>query len=355
MNKDAIRKAIAGVLAFIIGISIAIVTIIPLLIYLNNTSGAMIRALNQVRDFEAQRGSEDLEVVYESGSIYLKNIGSIPATIVLAVIDSGNGCNLNTLLLKTNISINTSDRIRSINTTANSYGLDRICYVMTARGNVFPVRERYNAIQSQLSLNPNTTGIISPDNTIFAQDMGAWNQAGKINVTYGSSSCSSKGNPYIGNIPPYDKQLLSVKDNNSNLIQFSLNNKNQGYICFKFRDVLNLTQQGYAVLALFRIVVVGVNMNSNNFRLDISVNGSVSSGSNSYGSSSTFLSWQPKSNSDYLVWDVIMLIPLKQGSSQAPPGVYSLEIDIILDQNTGNGSYYVGIEYLSIQGMKLIV
>jgi hypothetical protein len=248
------------------------------------------------------------------------------------------------------------DAILSINATSNNYGPALTCYVMTARGNVFPVKEKYDAILSQLALSTNTTGIISPDNTIFAQDMISWNQSGKIRINYSINSynCNIDTTPNITYIQPYPRQVLTLKENNQ-LKMFQLKNSDNVFICFKFNDVLNLTQQGYAVLALLRLVVVGSNINKNNFRLDISVNGSIIRSSNYYNSSSNFISWQPKTDSDYLIWDVIMLIPLKQGGNMASPGVYSLEIDVILYQINGGGSYYVGIEYLSIQGMKLIV
>ena len=356
MKREGIRKAVAGILAFIVGISIAIVTIVPLLIYLNSTSGAMLKALNQVRDFQSQKSSESLEVVYEGGSIYLKNTGTIPATIVLSIIDGGGGCTNNTFLLKTNLTINTGYRITSINTTSNSYELPRICYVMTARGNVFPVKEKYNAILSQLTLPANATNIINPDNTIFAQDMIPWNQSGRIKINYSidSYNCNTQATPDITYIPPYPRQVITLKENNQ-LKEFQLNNRDKALICFQFNDILNLTQQGYAVLVFLRLVVVESSTNRNNLRLDISLNGSIFNNLNFYSSSLTFISWHPSTDSDYLIWDVIMLIPLKQGTNLASPGVYSIKIDVLLDQINGRGAYYVGIEYLSIQGMKLVI
>jgi len=359
IKKQGIRKAVAGILAFIIGISIVIVTIVPLLIYLNTSSGEAMRAFNSLSEYQKQRSSESIDIVLVGGTPYIKNTGSTPLTIVLAVIDSGNGCGDRTSMLKTNITMKPGDAILSINATSNSYVPAVTCYVMTARGNVFPVKEKYDAILSQLALSTNTTGIISPDNTIFAQDMISWNQSGKIRINYSINSynCNNNAIPIITYIQPYPRQVLTLKENNQ-LKMFELKNNSKVFICFKFNDVLNLTQQGYAVLALLRLVVVGSDIKTNGsfiIRLDISVNGSIIRSSNYYNSSPNFISWLPKTGSDYLIWDVIMLIPLKQGGDMASPGVYSLEIDVILDQINGNGSYYVGIEYLSIQGMKLIV
>ena len=354
IKKQDVRKAVAGILAFIIGISIVIVTIVPLLIYLNTSSGEAVRAFNSLSEYQKQRSSESIDIVLVGGTPYIKNTGSTPLTIVLAVIDSGNGCGDRTSMLKTNITMKPGDAILSINATSNSYVPAVTCYVMTARGNVFPVKEKYDAILSQLAL-----GIISPDNTIFAQDMISWIQSGKIRINYSINSynCNNNTIPIITIIEPYPRQVLTLKENNQPKM-FELKNNSKVFICFKFNDVLNLTQQGYAVLALLRLVVVGSDIQTNGsfiIRLDISVNGSIIGSSNYYNSSPNFISWLPKTGSDYLIWDVIMLIPLKQGGDMASPGVYSLEIDVILDQIKGNGSYYVGIEYLSIQGMKLIV
>lgn len=347
MNRDAIRKAVAGVLAFIIGISIAVVTIIPLLIYLNSTSGALLNALNQVRDFQSQKSSESLDVVYEGGSIYLKNTGSVPATIVLAVIDSGKGCSSNTFLLKTSIPISTGDRISSINISSRSYGLTDICYVMTARGNVFPVKEKYLALQAQLSQQAGNI-LFTPNNTIFPDDASKYTTVGKYSD--GDLSCSKKGDVWNNvTFPDYGKNLIAVVDTNLGQqqgIPVTINGKS-GCVSITFKQSVNVPQGAYAVVIYYRIIV-----QSNNDKMNVIIIPSLIKDNKIYMSSDVNAMHSPSSifKNSYLSFEGYSLIPLKD----ATPGLYDLNITVAFPDTTGSTAPKVGIEYIAIQGATLV-
>lgn len=344
------RKAVAGMLAFMIGISIVIVALVPLLLLLNSQSSEMLRAANTVNTFQSLRDSESLNIVIQSGDIVLKNTGSVPITIALLIINNSitGSCIDTPQLVRTNTTISPGDYYKNITVAGKTYKLEDICYIVTTRGNVIPIKEKYYTYLSQLS--GVSGGILSRENTRFAEDM----NTGVIKANYSTNdySCNIKATPYIAKIPQYPNRLLTANDSND-IIVFSLSSGGKGCLSFTFENSLELDGSGYAVLVVYRIVVVGSNLNKNNFRLDLETRASVSGSGGAYSSSATSPNWQPKLDSDYLnlTWDVILVIPMKGAS----PGRYSLTITIILNQINSNGNYRVGVEYLSVQGMRLLV
>jgi hypothetical protein len=347
--RGRVRKAVAGILAFIVGISILIVTIIPLLIYLNRVSGEMIRAFNSLSEYQRHRSLESIDILVEGNRVAIKNTGSVAEAFILAVIDNGYGCNNRASILKINIALDPGDKIYSINTSSSSYTLDKICYVMTSRGNVFPVREKYLAVL--VSLAP--PAIITNESTRFADDMKSWS----ISVYYsiGSDICNVAGLPWIGVISPiYNKKLLTINSSATEIVKYELGGQNRtGCALYRFKDLLSLDRPGYAVLTIMRVVIIGTNLS--NIRLDANAYISIIRDNVYISTASAYLTWNPapdpRRDTDYIVWDIVGLIPI----SNIQPGTYSLEIKLILTQIIGKGAYYVGIEYLVIQGMRLIV
>jgi hypothetical protein len=340
IKKQSIRKAVAGILAFIIGISIAIVTIVPLLIYLNTSSGEAMRAFNSLSEYQKQRSSESIDIVLVGGTPYIKNTGSTPLTIVLAVIDSGNGCGDRTSMLKTNITMKPGDAILSINATSSSYGPAVTCYVMTARGNVFPVKEKYNAILSQQTGNI----LFTPNNTIFADDANKYSIDGSY--SNGDLSCSTRG--YVRNnvtFQSYDpnKKLISVVDNNGNPITIT---EKRGCISVAFKNAVSVPQGAYAVVIYYRIIV-----DSSQAKMDVGIIPSLMKNNMIYTSSNSNAIFSPSSISgSYLSFEGYSLIPLKG----ATPGLYDLNITVVFPSLQGGSSLQVGIEYIAIQGATLV-
>jgi hypothetical protein len=346
VKKQSIRRAVAGILAFIIGISIAIVTIVPLLIYLNTSSGEAMRAFNSLSEYQKQRSSESIDIALIGGTPYIKNTGSTPLTIVLAVIDSGNGCGDRTSMLKTNITMKPGDAILSINATSSSYGPAVTCYVMTARGNVFPVKDRYIALMSQ---QPQQAGniLFTPNNTIFADDASKYSVDGSYSA--GSLSCNTKG--YVWNnvtFQSYDpnKKLISVVDNNGKPITITANSGN-GCISVAFNNAVSVPQGAYAVVIYYRIIVI-----SSQAKIDVGIIPSLMKNNMIYTSSNSNTIFSPSSifSGSYLSFEGYSLIPLKG----ATPGLYDLNITVVFPSLQGSSNPQVGIEYIAIQGATLV-
>jgi len=367
VGREGLRKAVAGILAFIIGISIAVVTIIPLLIYLNTSSGETIRAFNTLRDFQAQKSSESIGIALEGGGWAIKNTGSVSETIVLAVIDTGNGCNNGTALIRTSITLNPGDRIYSINISTSSYSLDKICYVVTARGNVFPVKEKYlAALASQQSQNL----LFTPNNVKFAEDLMGIKDKIKANYSTDDLSCNKNGRVYFANAlknykPMNNAKILTISDRNNNIVTYgskdnnNKNNKNnEGCFSVTFPGILNITSGSYGLVIYYRIILDLVSKSksdnpgsSSADKMSVNVSISVMGGGIVRASMASVSSWSLNSiDLDYIVLENYLLIPLKGVN----PGIYDLNVTVLFPTLQGNTQVQVGIEYIAVQGATLV-
>ena len=341
MKKQIIRKAVAGMLAFIIGISVLMITLIPLLIYLNTSSGETLKAMGMVREFQSQRSRESLDIVYDatSSTFLLKNTGTTPITIILAAISSGDRCGN---LSKTNISLNPGDTVKNI----SNYGLDSICYVVTSRGNVFPVKERYNILLSQLSQSSQEI-VFASDNTKFAEDL--YNSyKNKIIAKYNTdrTSCTNDGTPKLHPFDKYNnKKLLTINSTSDDVVSYE---KDYGCFSLTFQNVVNVSGNQYAVAVFYKIVIVLINKNGNKLGAVLMVclqKDSVTKCANSAGTS-----WTPSAiQTDYIVLEGLSLIPMQD----APSGLYNLNITLTFDSQ-GSTKFNVGVEYIALQNARLV-
>lgn len=317
------------------------VSLIPLLIYLNQTSGDLARAIAALRDYQSQKETESLGIVYDStaGGIVLKNTGPIPVTIVLATVNSGT-CGLGDTILRTSITMYPGNTTTSIKTTGKSYSLGEICYVATARGNVFPVKEKYAQLAQQIQ-------IFTRNNTLFAANA----DIKKIQANYSTTSyiCNMQGNPAIINFANYPRQVLTIIDNNNNIISFGGSSNNVGCFLLIFKNLVQIRENPYAVVVYYRIVLQGT-WGSNN-KLGVNVAATIYNDTVRFDSTTSETSWTPNSiNVTYLVLERYVIIPV----SGATPGLYNLSITGTLDLQ-GSTQLQVGLEYLAVQGATLVV
>ncbi|GAY25082.1 hypothetical protein ATG_02850 [Desulfurococcaceae archaeon AG1] len=337
MGRLVVRKAVAGMVAFIIGISIIMVTLIPLLVYLNTASGETLRAMGVVREFYNQRTRESLDVVREGGVFRIKNTGSVPITVILAVIDGGKGCGRETLLIRTSESLNPGDVVSSI----AGHGLDRICYIVTSRGNVFPVKEKY-AVLPQLP-QPVT---FTPNNTGFAEDL--YNSyRNNITARYNerSSVCDKTGVPALFSFDSYDpaKKLLTINDTSGNIIIYELG----GCFSLTFKNSVSISENPYAVAVFYRLVLV-LRRPEANFEALLRI--CLQQGASSSCASSSNMIWYPTGvNPGYVVLEGVSLIPVRN----ALPGVYDLNVTLTLDKLGGN-RLSIGVEYIAVLNAALV-
>jgi hypothetical protein len=236
------------------------------------------------------------------------------------------------------------DAILSINATSSSYGPALTCYVMTARGNVFPVKDRYIALMSQ---QPQQAGniLFTPNNTIFADDASKYSVDGSYSA--GSLSCNTKG--YVWNnvtFQSYDpnKKLISVVDNKGNPITIT---EKSGCISVTFKDAVSVPQGAYVVVIYYRIIV-----NSSQAKMDVGIIPSLMKNNMIYKSSNSNAIFSPSSifSGSYLSFEGYSLIPLKG----ATPGLYDLNITVVFPSLQGDSKPQVGIEYIAIQGATLV-
>jgi len=340
------RKAVAGMLAFIIGVSIVIALIVPLVLFLSSSSGEVIRALNVLGEFQSQKAQEDLDVVLDRGRFFIKNAGSLPTTIVLVLVDRGLGCARDLSLYKVSLTIDPGASVAVIPAANTSLGPDAICYVVTSRGNVFSIRERFLRVSGVEVIT-----VITNQTTRFADDMASWNIDARF--SRGSDMCDVRGIPWVG-VPArsvYGKMLLTVNESSTATVIYDLNATRQSVGCasFTFNNLVRLDRPSYAVIVLLRIVIISLE----NTRDAISATADITlrSGGLAIGSTSTAVVYSPQKDLDLFVWDLAPLIPARD----APPGDYSLEVRVVLNQISGRGKYIVGIEYLALQGARLVV
>jgi len=337
------RKAVAGMLAFIIGVSIVIALIVPLILFLSSSSGEVIRALNVLGEFQSQKAQEDLDVVLDRGRFFIKNAGSLPTTIVLVLVDRGLGCARDLSLYKVSLTIDPGASVAVIPAANTSLGPDAICYVVTSRGNVFSIRERF--------LRVSGVEVITNQTTRFADDMASWN----IDAMFSRASdmCNVRGIPWVGVPAPsvYGKMLLTVNESSTATVIYDLDAARQSVGCasFTFNNLVRLDRPSYAVIVLLRIVLISLENTRDAFSATAGI--TLRSGGLAIGSTSTSVVWTPKKDLDLFVWDLAPLIPARD----APPGDYSLEVRVVLNQISGRGKYIVGIEYLALQGARLVV
>jgi hypothetical protein len=338
IKRESIRKAVAGILAFIIGISIAIVTIIPLLIYLNISNRETINAFNSFSEYQKQRSSESIDIALIGETPYIRNTGSVPLTIVLAVIDNGYGCGNRTSILKTNITMKQGDTIANI----SSYGASIICYIMTARGNIFPIKDRLYGLLAAMS--PST--LFNESNARFAQDLSLGpNDLG--NYSIGNLNCNQNGYLKIWDRSNsrYDRDLISVFSS-----QGDPNPVNIGEGCIRvlLRNAVNLGASIYAIAIYYKIVGF---YNRNKFSGGINISLIYSSNNAiKYSGYSTADGWTPPFKDKMVIYEGYVLIPMRD----APAGLYDLEIRFGIYDSKGNSDIRIGIEYIAIVGATLV-
>jgi hypothetical protein len=338
IKRESIRKAVAGILAFIVGISIAIVTIIPLLIYLNISNRETINAFNSFSEYQKQRSSESIDIALIGETPYIRNTGSVPLTIVLAVIDNGYGCGNRTSILKTNITMKQGDTIANI----SSYGASIICYIMTARGNIFPIKERLYGLLAAMS--PLT--LFNESNARFAQDLSLGpNDLG--NYSIGNLNCNQNGYLKIWDRSNsrYDRDLISVFSS-----QGDPNPVNIGEGCIRvlLRNAVNLGASIYAIAIYYKIVGF---YNKNKFSGGINISLIYSSNNAiKYSGYSTADGWTPPFKDKMVIYEGYVLIPMRD----APAGLYDLEIRFGIYDSKGNSDIRIGIEYIAIVGATLV-
>ncbi|MFZ8822649.1 MAG: hypothetical protein ACO2O0_00630 [Desulfurococcales archaeon] len=338
IKRESIRKAVAGILAFIVGISIAIVTIIPLLIYLNISNRETINAFNSFSEYQKQRSSESIDIALIGETPYIRNTGSVPLTIVLAVIDNGYGCGNRTSILKTNITMKQGDTIANI----SSYGASIICYIMTTRGNIFPIKDRLYGLLAAMS--PST--LFNESNARFAQDLSLGpNDLG--NYSIGNLNCNQNGYLKIWDRSNsgYDRDLISVfsSQGDPNPVRMS-----EGCIRVLLRNAVNLGASVYAIAIYYKIVgfyktnkfIGGVNIS-----LIYSSNNAIK-----YSGYSTADGWTPPFRDKMVIYEGYVLIPMRD----APAGLYDLEIRFGIYDSKGNVNIRIGIEYIAIVGATLV-
>jgi hypothetical protein len=340
IKRESIRKAVAGILAFIVGISIAIVTIIPLLIYLNISNRETINAFNSFSEYQKQRSSESIDIALIGETPYIRNTGSVPLTIVLAVIDNGYGCGNRTSILKTNITMKQGDTIANI----SGYGASIICYIMTARGNIFPIKDRLYGLLAAMS--PST--LFNESNARFARDLSLGpNDLG--NYSIGNRNCNQNGYLKIwdrGN-SGYDRDLISVFSS-----QGDPNPVNIGEGCIRvlLRNAVNLGASIYAIAIYYKIVGF-----YNNSKFSGGINISLIYSSNNaikYSGYSTADGWTPPFRDKTVIYEGYVLIPMRD----APAGLYDLEIifGIYNSEDSSDINIRIGIEYIAIVGATLV-
>ena len=339
MKKQIIRKAVAGMLAFIIGISVLMITLIPLLIYLNTSSGETLKAMGMVREFQSQRSREALDIVYDatSSTFLLKNTGTTPITIILAAISSGNQC---VNLSKTNINLNPGDTVKNI----SNYGLGSICYVVTSRGNVFPVKEKYNLLLSQLAQSSQEI-VFTPDNTKFAEDLyNSYKNKIIANYSTSSTSCTNPGTPTLHPFDKYNnKKLLTINYTSGGVVNYT----NNGCFSLTFQNVVNVSGNQYAVAVFYKIVIVH-NKNGNKLGATLTICLQQEQGGVTRCASSAGTSWNPSDiQTNYVVLEGISLIP------SLTPGLYNLNITLTFDSGGGT-EFNVGVEYIAVQNARLV-
>lgn len=333
----SLRKAAASMLGFIIGISILAAILIPLSIYLSNMGSETLTAVEAVRDFESQRSQESVDIVYWNGYIQLKNTGSVPIAVSLIALDVGNGCGWGAVLYKADPMINVinpGDMARNI----SGYDLSVICYILTTRGNMFPVKEKYFAMLSQLSQGVYFT----PGNTRFAGDIDPRIVSARFSTNDGG--CSLSGTPAVVRFSQYNRSLLTINYSGSPVL-FS----GPGSSCFSltFNNAVEVNASSYAVAVFYKMVFLPTSRRDTfGAALTACLSGPVSSCSSSSG-----LSWSPSSiNQDYIVFEGFSLIPM----GSAPRGNYSLTITLVFSIQGGGTSFYTGLEYIAVQGARLI-
>jgi hypothetical protein len=331
IKRESIRKAVAGILAFIVGMSIAIATIVPLLIYLNTSNRETMDAFNSFSEYQKQRSSESIDIALIEGTPYIKNTGSVPLTIVLAVIDNGNGCGNRASILKTNITMKQGDMIANI----SSYGASIICYIMTARGNIFPIKDRLYSLT-----------LFNRSNTRFAQDLRLGpNDLG--NYSIGNLSCNQNGYLKIWDRSNsgYDRDLISVfrSPGDPNPVDIG-----EGCIRVLLRNAVNLGDSIYAIAIYYKIV----GFHNNNI-FSGGVNISLIYSSNNaikYSGYSTADGWTPPFRNETVIYEGYVLIPM----GDAPAGLYDLEIRFGIYYSRVSSGIRIGIEYIAIVGATLV-
>jgi len=337
MGRLVVRKAVAGMVAFIIGISIIMVTLIPLLIYLNTTSGEILRAMNVAREFQNQKTRESLEIVNESGVFLIKNTGSIPITIILAVIDSGKGCGRETLLVRTSEILNPGDAVSNI----AGYNLSRVCYIVTSKGNIFPAKEKYTVLPQLLQ--PAT---FTRSNTGFAEDL--YNYYGSNIISrYNERStlCNKDGVAALVPFNKYDpaRKLLTINDTRGDNILYELS----GCFSLTFKNSVSINENPYAVAVLYRLVLV---FNKSDEKFDTILRICLQRDTSSSCTSSSKTIWYPKgTDPGYIALEGVSLIPMRN----AQPGVYDLNVTLIVDKLGGN-RLNIGVEYIAVIGAELV-
>jgi len=335
MRKSIVRKAVAGMVAFIVGLSIIMVTLIPLLIYLNTTSGEILRAMSVAREFQNQKTRESLEIVNESRVFLIKNTGSIPITIILAVIDSGKGCERETLLVRTSEILNPGDAISNI----AGYNLSRVCYIVTSKGNIFPAKEKYTVLPQPVTFTHSNTG--------FAEDL--YNYYGSnIIARYNERStvCNKNGVAALVSFNKYDpaRKLLTINDTRGDNILYELS----GCFGLIFKNTVSINENPYAVAVLYRVVLV---FNKSDEKFDTILRICLQQDTSSSCTSSSKTVWYPKgTDPGYIVLEGVSLIPMRN----APPGVYDLNVTLIVDKLGGN-RLNIGVEYIAVLGAELVL
>jgi hypothetical protein len=353
IKRESIRKAVAGILAFIVGISIAIVTIVPLLIYLNISNRETMNAFNSFSEYQKQRSSESIDIALIGGTPYIKNTGSVPLTIVLAVIDNGNGCGNRTSILKTNITMKQGDTIANI----SNYGASIICYIMTARGNIFPIKDRLYGLLAAMS--PST--LFNESNARFARDLSLGpNDLG--NYSIGNLNCNQNGYLKIwdrGN-SGYDRDLISVFSSPTDPDPVNIGSssgrggggrdrdEDKGCIRILLRNAVSLSTSTYAIAIYYKIVGF---YNQKKFSGGINISLIYSSNNAiKYSGYSTADGWTPPFRDKTVIYEGYVLIPMRD----APAGLYDLEIRFGIYDSKGNSNIMIGIEYIAIVGATLV-
>lgn len=336
----------AGVLAFIVGISIAAVSVVPLLLYLNQSSWELARAIAVLRDHQSAKSAESLEVVREGESYKLRNAGPLPLTIVLAAVNESGDCG-SVVLRRTSINMSAGN-----SSDLSGLNLDNVCYVATARGNVFPVKEMK---KSQQAPSP-TASPFTPKNTLFAGEVDLSKIRIEGNYSTDGKGCDKQGTAAIvQQLGSYEGKVLTINDDSGKIVTFDKKeggnqggDKKEGCFMLKFKELVNISGSPYTVVLHYRIVIY---FSEKGQKLALVVGASIANQTFNISSTSTETSWTPSSLiRNYEVLEGYLLMRASNLSS----GRYDLILKVLLGLQ-GNTVVNVGVEYVAVQGASLVV
>jgi hypothetical protein len=228
---------------------------------------------------------------------------------------------------------------------------------MTARGNIFPIKDRLYGLLAAMS--PST--LFNESSTRFAQDL-SLKSDDLGNYSIGNLNCNQDGVLRIWGQDKsgYDRDLISVFSSPTGPDPVNIGSssgrggggrdrdEDKGCIRILLRNAVSLSTSTYAIAIYYKIVGFyeqkkfsgGINIS-----LIYSSNNAIK-----YSGYSTADGWTPPFSDKIVIYEGYVLIPMRD----APAGLYDLEIRFGIYDSKGNSNIRIGIEYIAIVGATLV-